>query len=107
MVFNAVLSNIGNGYNPKTGVFTAPIDGTYVFYVAAVEYEKQHLRLDILINNVKKVQLIGHHAADYQTGTNMVVQYLKKGENVWVAYHQGKGYYSESIPMTTFSGFMI
>lgn len=107
LVFNAVLSNIGNGYNPKTGVFTAPIDGTYVFYVAAVEYEKQHLRLDILINNVKKVQLIGHLSADYQTGTNMVVQYLKKGDNVWVAYKHGKGYYSESIPMTTFSGFMI
>ncbi|XP_022295233.2 complement C1q tumor necrosis factor-related protein 3-like [Crassostrea virginica] len=107
LVFNKVISNVGKGYDPKTGVFTAPIAGMYVFYVAAIEYGTQHLRSDIVINNVPKVRMLGYITAGYQTGTNMVVQYLKRGDNVRVAHFQGSGYYSENAPMTTFTGFMI
>ena len=31
IVFNNVLSNVGNGYNETTGIFTAPRNGTYQF----------------------------------------------------------------------------
>ncbi|XP_078317585.1 complement C1q-like protein 3 [Crassostrea virginica] len=107
LIFNQVISNVGDGYNPKTGIFTAPMDGMYVFYVAAVEYQKQFLKLDILINNVLKVRLMGYSSASYQTGTNMVAEYLRRGDVVSVVRNLGTGYHSESIPMTTFTGFMI
>lgn len=107
LIFNMVLSNVGNGYNPKTGVFTAPFDGMYVFYVAAVEYANKYLQCDIVINNVAKVRLLGHRTASYQTGTNMVAQNLRRGDNVRVVLSAGKGYYTENVPMTTFTGFMI
>nr|XP_034332646.1 chromosome partition protein Smc-like [Crassostrea gigas] len=107
LMFNVVLTNVGNGYNPSTGVFTSPGEGTYVFYVSALEYLQQYLGLEIVLNNVPKVRLIGESAAAYQTGTNMVVLNLQKGDSVWVRHHRGKGYYSHSIPVTTFSGFLL
>ena len=107
LIFNQVISNVGNGYDPKTGVFTAPRAGTYIFYAAAVEYGTQYLRLDIVINNVAKVRLLGYSSASYQTGTNMVAQYLRRGDDVRVIHSYGKGYYSNTVPMTTFTGFMI
>ena len=107
LIFNRVLSNIGNGYNHRTGVFTAPWAGTYVFYVSAVEYNKQYFQADIVVNHVAKVRLIGENGATYQTGTNMVVLILKRGDQVNVKHSYGKGYYTQSVPMTTFSGFNI
>ena len=63
LVFNQVISNIGNGYNNCTGVFSAPATGTYVFYASAVEHNKQNLQLDIVLNSVPKVRLMGYLSA--------------------------------------------
>lgn len=105
LIFDVVITNVGNGYNPSTGVFTSPGEGTYLFYVSALEYLQQYLGLEIVLNSVPKVRLIGESAAAYQTGTNMVVLNLQKGDSVWVRHHAGKGYYSHSIPVRLFQGF--
>nr|XP_034332672.1 uncharacterized protein LOC117691218 [Crassostrea gigas] len=107
LIFDVVITNTGNGYNPSTGVFTSPISGTYVFYVSAVEYSAQHLVIDIVLNSVSKVKALCDNSASYQTGTNMVVLELQKGDSVWVRHYGGKGYYTHSVPLTTFSGYLI
>ena len=107
LIFDVVILNVGNGYNPSTGVFTSPVAGTYVFYVTAVEYMKQHLWVNIVLNSVSKVRLMGHASAGYQTGANMVVLNLQKGDRVWVRHYLGKGYETHDVPLTTFTGFQI
>ena len=107
LIFNSVILNVGNGYNPSTGVFTSPVAGTYVFYVTAVEYIKQYLMVDIVLNSLSKVRTIGESNASYQTGTNMVVLNLQKGDSVWVRHASGKGYYTNSVPITTFTGLLV
>ena len=107
LIFDHIISNVGNGYDPSTGVFTAPRAGTYVFYVAAVEYSTYYLTLDIVINSAAKVRLVGYSSASYQTGTNMVAQYLRRGDDVRVKHTSGKGYYTMTIPTPTFTGFMF
>ena len=107
LIFNVAISNNGNGYNPRTGVFTSPMAGTYVFYVTVVEYLKQHLMVDIVQNSVSKVRLLGANDAAYQTGTNMVVLNLQKGDRVWVRHVSGTGYDTHDVTLTTFTGFLI
>ena len=107
LIFSKAILNVGNGFNPSTGVFTSPVAGTYVFYVSALEYSKQYLQVDIVLNSVSKVKLVGDNEAAYQTGTNMVVLNLQKVDSVWVKHVSGKGYWSARVPATTFTGFLI
>ena len=105
LVFPTVLYNIGRGYDSSTGIFTSPEDGTYVFYVTIRSYNSYSIDVDIVKNGISKVRVDTH--GTYQTGTNMAVLSLDRGDKVWVKFHSGQGYYSTSTPVTSFTGFQI
>lgn len=105
-MFLHVVANKGNVYNRSTGKFTAPIDGTYVFFVAVNAYGSKILYLKIVHNGSSKVRTYTRNGAGHMTGTNTAVLQLDRGDSVWVSRHTGQGYWTESVPITTFSGFL-
>ena len=107
MVFPHVITNKGHGYSSSSGKFTAPRDGTYIFYLTVVSHDSKYLLLDIVHDAVSKVCAYSTGFARYQTGTNLVVLELDRGDAVWVRRYDGLGYYTYSVPMTTFSGFIL
>lgn len=106
-MFPHVVTNKGNVYNRSTGKSTAPIDGKYVFFVAVNAYASTHLYLEIVHNGSSKVRTYTSYGAGHMTGTNMAVLQLDRGDFVWVSRHSGQGYWTESVPITTFSGFLL
>ncbi|XP_048743993.2 uncharacterized protein LOC125657463 [Ostrea edulis] len=107
LVFPRVVYNIGGGYDPNTGVFTAPVDGHFVFFVNVQSYSSQHIYTYLVLNGTPKVTTTAY-SPSYSSGPNMAVLSLQKGDRVWVKRYAGKGYYTESdAPITTFSGFLI
>ena len=107
LVFPHVITNKGQGYSSSSGKFTAPRDGIYVFTVTAVSQGSYWLSLDIVHDGDRKVRTMSDSNASYQTGTNLVVLELDRGDAVWVRRDSGGGYTSESVPFTTFSGFIL
>ena len=107
LVFPHVITNKGHGYSSSSGKFTAPRDGTYVFYLTVVSYGSNYLRLDIVHDGDSKVRTWSDSSASHQTGTNLVVLELDRGDAVWVKRDGGRGYCSHSVPITTFSGFIL
>ncbi|XP_078323733.1 uncharacterized protein LOC111103252 [Crassostrea virginica] len=110
LVFPKVITNIGNGYNPSDGVFTAPRAGVYVFFVNVQGYSNQMIYVDIVLNGATKVRTSAYTVnTDYEdAGPNLAVLSLQTGDRVWVKHHLGQGYYTHSDgPITTFSGFLI
>ena len=48
LIFDDAITNVGNGYDPHTGIFTSPSDGYYAFsLVAMVPYAPSHPALEL------------------------------------------------------------
>nr|XP_022291272.1 complement C1q-like protein 4 [Crassostrea virginica] len=111
LVFPKVITNVGSGYNPSDGVFTAPMAGVYVFFVNVQGYSYQTIYVDIVLNGATKVRTMVWGNSPYtahSAGPNLAVLSLQTGDRVWVKYHAGQGYYTHGDgPITTFSGFLI
>lgn len=112
LVFPVVIYSEGTGYNPSTGIFTAPTSGTYVFYISVQSANQKYIWLDIVLNGSSKVRATAEYNGGisvtfHQTGTNLVILHLQTGDRVWVKRYGGSGYYSQYIPITTFSGFKL
>nr|XP_022292086.1 uncharacterized protein LOC111103253 isoform X1 [Crassostrea virginica] len=110
LVFPKVITNVGNGYNPNDGVFTAPRAGVYVFFVNVQSYGIMTIYVDIVLNGSTKVRTMSLNTSGEQhdAGPNLAVLSLQTGDRVWVKYYSGQGYYTTSDgSITTFSGFLF
>ncbi|XP_062588927.1 uncharacterized protein MG328 homolog [Saccostrea cucullata] len=110
LVFDRIVYNIGGGYDSSTGVFTSPVDGHFVFFVNVQSYSTYSMYTYIVLNGSAKVTTLVYNGGNesYDAGPNLVVLRLIKGDQVWVKYYTGTGYYTQGdAPVTTFSGFLI
>lgn len=114
MIYRDVITNLGGGYNPGNGVFTAPVGGTFVFFTTVVSWDNHSINTDIVLNGNSKVRTFAESRGFstpnqyvYQTGTNLVVLQLQVGDRVWVRRSAGRGFIVHSTPMHTFSGYLL
>lgn len=114
VVFKNVLVNHGSGYNTNTGIFTTPHAGTYAFFVSVQVPPNERLSTYLTLNGkLASVSLVGR-IQDYNTGSNMAILRLKKGDQVWVKTHPNVlhwGYSSDGVTLNyagnSFSGFLL
>ncbi|XP_060593958.1 A disintegrin and metalloproteinase with thrombospondin motifs adt-1-like [Ruditapes philippinarum] len=60
MVFTQILFNDGNAYDSSTGVFTAPINGTYTFSAQLCVQTKSNMNFGIKVNDRTLVAKYGY-----------------------------------------------
>ncbi|KAL4224121.1 hypothetical protein ACF0H5_017574 [Mactra antiquata] len=110
VIFNKILLNDGNAYNSHTGIFTVPVDGMYMFYLAfASGYAPHRLWMHIVVDGSEKVSGVAdtlqtNHDAQ---GTNLALLHLRKGDSVWVTTYFTSAFIYGLHGFTTFSGMLM
>ncbi|XP_052104492.1 complement C1q-like protein 3 [Mytilus californianus] len=104
--FDKVVTNNGNGYNPITGIFTAPIAGVYQFSYTVMSDTGKYLAVYLSHNN-KKQQSIWLKDTTHDTGSNNIILNLQKGDKVKVKSHGNYTIYSDGNLYSSFSGYLI
>ncbi|MBL0311074.1 MAG: hypothetical protein IPP77_15835 [Bacteroidetes bacterium] len=118
MIFDSVFYNLGGGYDPNTGEFTAPVTGLYhfdasilwgfppVFPVAGGYYE-----LDYLVNGVvTNVEIQTFAAGEWSNLSRSTDLYLNVGDIVSVQILHNSGTVEVTTPdaaNSTFTGHLI
>ena len=99
VIYDKVLTNEGNGYDDRTGIFTCPLAGTYIFVVDALS--RRGTWLHLYLNKSIVASLHSHSnpaSGTYLQISRTVILTLKKGDHIKVVndvsrtgrvYHSG------------------
>ncbi|KAK7883868.1 hypothetical protein WMY93_026991 [Mugilogobius chulae] len=108
LAYKHVITNIGNAYNPSTGIFTAPVKGAYRFeiYIGAFGQAKG-LSAVLVKNGHHVVALYEHQTNGFSTAANGATLLLKANDAVYVQLWSGNVIYDNGNHHSTFSGHLL
>ncbi|XP_069127252.1 complement C1q-like protein 4 [Argopecten irradians] len=86
IVFDQVLTNVGQAYDPTTGMFTCPFSGVYEF-AATIVSNGAHKNLDAeLVMAGKRLARLHSTVYGFDQGTQVVITKCQEGQHVWVRH---------------------
>uniref|UniRef100_A0A674BKD3 C1q domain-containing protein n=1 Tax=Salmo trutta TaxID=8032 RepID=A0A674BKD3_SALTR len=109
LVYRNIYSNIGNAYNPTTGIFTAPVRGLYLFRFYIYGWGESSVATSAVLHKN------GHHIAiahaDHSSGginsSNGVSLLLEVGDVIYMHLWAGRKIYDNESHHSTFSGHLL
>lgn len=111
IVFDVAKTNVGNGYNHFTGVFTAPRTGVYVFVWVIRMATAEHSTELVIDNDVFGATFLRAKGGDDGSVSGTVVAQVSTGQAVYVRIHStyvGDGaIHTNTHGQPSFSGWLL
>lgn len=106
IVFDRVITNVGGGYDPRTGRFTAPLTAVYQFNVI-ISAQGRHKAAVMVLKNGEMVATVWAESIPYwSTASNVAVLHLERGDQVWLLL-LNRASHLHGYMYTTFSGTIL
>ncbi|XP_056132493.1 complement C1q-like protein 2 [Lampris incognitus] len=108
--YQRILCNIGSGYNPATGIFTAMVQGMYYFSYTVYNNNsaQPNSAVSLMLNSQKLVSTWNTEGDDsHESATNAAVVELMAGDSVFVQLYAKRALYDDGYYYNTFSGFLL
>ncbi|KAK9976655.1 hypothetical protein ABG768_021860 [Culter alburnus] len=107
LTYRNVFTNIGNAYNPITGVFTAPLKGAYMFTFSVCGHAPTAAGASIYKNEQRVVIAYQYQPQNELNSSNGVVLILEVGDVVYVRLWPNTRIYGDQNNPSTFRGFLL
>ncbi|XP_052406685.1 uncharacterized protein LOC127952324 [Carassius gibelio] len=109
LTYRKVFTNIGNAYNPTTGIFTAPLKGAYRFKISVFGHgnPSSPSYASIMKNGEKMVMAYGRQEQREVNSSNGVVLILEVGDVIFVRLWTNSRIYDNENNHNTFSGYLL
>ncbi|KAK3100298.1 hypothetical protein FSP39_017832 [Pinctada imbricata] len=111
IIFNHVMTNVGNAYNPYTGTFITPFSGTYFFALAlgSPTAAGGHLGIWLQRNGTQVAYLFFDlHSQYWVKRTDTTAIHMKKGDSLYAIILTAAGNHTIAGGLhSNLSGFLI
>lgn len=110
VVFDKAITNNGNCYNTATGIFTAPIAGTYYFSSTILTKMKSTVEMALRVNEKDEMWMYACATTlTYNSATNSIIVKLHKDDKVKIIKYGPWGARPFYLHPTwsTFTGFLL
>lgn len=110
VVFDQVLENVGGGYSASTGIFRAPVSGTYLFSLTILSKGKaQYAHIQLMKNDTELGRAFaGSEVANWaQTGAIAIAEHLTEGDEVYTREFPGLTGHLLGENYCSFSGILL
>ena len=104
--FDDVRFNRGQGYNPSTGVFTAPRKGLYHFSCVIMANSSHQVHYQLNKNNAAYINGYSNKSY-YATSTISDVIEMKKGDRIFIKHRNSNSEEITGSHHSTFSGYFL
>nr|XP_022304471.1 complement C1q tumor necrosis factor-related protein 2-like [Crassostrea virginica] len=107
VVFGTVDLKEGIGYDPSTGIFTAPSAGLYVFDWTTLTHLGKYVYTSLVVNDSFKSWNLcrGKSLNTHLSCSKMTIVKLKQGDKVWIGVFSGPA--NINAKFTSFSGYKM
>ncbi|KAK2905500.1 hypothetical protein QQF64_033997 [Cirrhinus molitorella] len=108
LIYRNVFTNIGNAYNPFTGIFTAPLKGAYMFKFSIVSFGQSYPSTATIMKNGERIVVAhGHQAQGVLNSSKGVVLILEVGDVVYVRLWANTRVQDNGNNHNIFSGYLL
>ncbi|KAL8601339.1 hypothetical protein ACOMHN_054632 [Nucella lapillus] len=106
LIFDSVITNVGDAFNMDTGRFTAPYNGTFQFTVVVAAQGRQRAAVDLVVNGRMVATIWAESIPYWASATNTAILSLKSGDEVWLVL-LSRASYIHGYMYSTFSGHCL
>ncbi|KAA0719520.1 Collagen alpha-1(VIII) chain [Triplophysa tibetana] len=107
LVYKKVFTNIGNAYDPDTGIFTASVHGVYYFRFYAHSQAGIKMAVSLYKNGLLQCSVFSVNPSFNGNASNDVVLTLEPGDVVYTKLWKNSRVFDDEASYTSFSGFLI
>ncbi|XP_062601241.1 complement C1q-like protein 4 [Saccostrea cucullata] len=112
LIYDHEVTNIGHGYSKHSGIFTAPVDGVYVFaWNTFTVTSGQYMSIEITLNSQPVGATFPEGGGDYAGVTGIVVLSVQRNDVIYTRTHTTYvpvgSIRSDNLMRSTFSGWCL